>query len=321
MPSEGRAFWVVAPGRGEIRREPLPPAGSADIVVRATFSGVSRGTEALVFAGRVPESERERMRAPFQVGEFGSPVKYGYASVGVVDDGPPELRGRHVFVLHPHQDWYVVPASAAFLVPPEVPPHRAVLAANLETALNGVWDASPSIGDRVVVIGAGVVGCLAAWLLGRMPGTSVTLVDVNRARETTAGLLGVRFSTPGDVAGDADLVVHASGSADGLALALDVAGLESTIVELSWYGDRIVPLALGQAFHSRRLTIKSSQVGRLALAQRARWTPARRMQLALTLLADAALDGLVSGESPFDELPHVMTALATPGALCHRIRY
>jgi threonine dehydrogenase-like Zn-dependent dehydrogenase len=321
VPNQARAFWVTAPGRGEIRAEPLPEPGPADVIVRALCSGVSRGTESLVFAGRVPDSERERMRAPFQSGDFPGPVKYGYASVGVVEEGPPELRDRHVFVLHPHQDRFVVPASALHIVPERVPPGRAVLAANLETAINGVWDARVSVGDRVVVIGAGTVGCLVAWLIGRLPGCAVTLVDINPSRAEVARTLGVAFSLATDAPRDADIVLHASGSAHGLTLALDTAGFESTVVELSWYGDGVVPLCLGGAFHSRRLTIKSSQVGHVAGTQRARWTTTRRMRLALELLSDAALDVLISGESAFEDLPRVMSDLAAPGALCHRIWY
>ena len=323
MSEEARAFWTVEPGRGELRGESLRPPSPDDVVVRALFSGISRGTEALVFSGRVPKSEWARMRAPFQEGEFPGPVKYGYASVGRVECGPDDLTGRVVFALYPHQTRYVVPAAAVHVLPVEVPPHRAVLAANLETALNGVWDARLHIGDRVVVIGGGTVGCLVAWLAARVPGCEVQLVDRNARRADVAKALGVPFASVDDAMRDADVVVHASGSPDGLRLALDVAGFEATVVEMSWFGDREVPLALGGSFHSRRLTILSSQVGRVAPDQRARWDTQRRMALALSLLTDASLDVLVTGESPFDELPDVMTRLAgAPGdVLCHRIRY
>ncbi len=323
MTDEARAFWVVEPGRGEIRSESLRLPSSDEVVVQALFSGISRGTEALVFGGRVPESERVRMRAPFQEGEFPSPVKYGYASVGRVECGPSDLKGRTVFVLHPHQTRYVVPVASVHTLPVDVPPARAVLAANLETALNGMWDARPHIGDRIVVIGAGTVGCLVAWLAARIPGSTVQLVDVNPHRAGIAQRLGVPFAQPADATRDADVVIHASGSPEGLSLALDVAGIEATVVEMSWFGDRSVVLPLGSAFHSRRLTIKSSQVGRVAPDQRARWDTRRRMALALTLLADASLDVLITDESPFDELPYVMARLANePGdVLCHRIRY
>ena len=318
-----RAFWVVAPGRGEIRPEPLGPAAADEVVVRAMYSGISRGTEAIVFAGRVPPSEYQRMRAPFQAGEFPAPVKYGYANVGVVEQGPGELPGRHVFVLYPHQTRYVVPSASVHLLPEGVPPSRAVLAANLETAINGVWDARLHIGDRVMVIGAGTVGCLVAWLAGRLPGCQVELVDINPDRASVARALGVRFVRPDQAAEGADVVIHASGSPAGLDLALRVAGFEARVVELSWYGNQMVPLPLGEAFHQRRLTLVSSQVGSVARSQRARWDARRRMQLALALLKDPVLDVLITGESEFESLPATMAQLASApgGTLCQRIRY
>ncbi|HEX5631580.1 MAG TPA: zinc-binding alcohol dehydrogenase, partial [Gemmatimonadales bacterium] len=310
MPDDARAFWVAAPGRGEIRTEPVGPPAAGDVLVRTLFSGVSRGTESLVFRGRVPPSEFERMRAPFQAGRFPAPVKYGYASVGEVEEGPPDLKGRTVFTLYPHQTRYVVPATAVHVVPVGTPPSRAVLAANLETAINGVWDARPLIGDRVSVVGAGAVGCMTAWLLSRIPGCEVELVDRNPARAGVARARGVRFAVPERATGEADVVIHASGAPEGLALALQVAAFEATVVEMSWYGDQDVPLGLGRAFHARRLTITSSQVGNVAASQRARWDTRRRMQLALRMLESAALDVLITSESTFEELPEVMVYLS-----------
>ena len=318
------AFWVAAPGRGEIRPETLPVPAPDEVLVRTLYSGISRGTESLVFAGRVPGSERARMRAPFQAGDFPFPVKYGYASVGVVEQGPGGLEGETVFCLHPHQTRYVVPAHAVQPLPRGLPPARAVLAANAETALNGLWDAGVQPGDRVRVIGAGVVGCLVAWLAARIPGCEVQLIDLLPARAATAAALGVAFALPAEAAAEADVVIHASGAPEGLALALRLAAFEATIVEMSWYGDRAVALPLGEAFHAKRLQIRSSQVGHVATAQRARWDHARRLRLALRLLAEGdAPEALLSGEDPFAALPQVMARLATaPGAtLCHRIRY
>ena len=319
--SGARAFWIAAPGRGEIRAERLRAPATGDLTVRTLFSGVSRGTESLVFHGRVPASERARMRAPFQEGEFPAPVKYGYACVGVVEEGSPELRGRTVFVLHPHQTRFVVPAAAVSVVPDGVPPGRAVLAANFETAMNGVWDAPLQAGDRVTVVGAGAVGCLVAWLAARIVGCDVEIVDVNPARAATAQAIGARFASEETAAADRDVVFHASASESGLRLALRLAGFEATVVELSWYGDRSVSLPLGEAFHAQRLTLKSSQVGAVAASKRARWDHRRRLNLALSLLTDPSLDALITGESDFEALPDVMPALAAGDALCHRIRY
>jgi 2-desacetyl-2-hydroxyethyl bacteriochlorophyllide A dehydrogenase len=324
MPAaDARAFWITGVRHGEIRGEPLPPRTANDVMVRTLFSGVSRGTEALVFAGAVPASEHARMRAPFQAGDFPAPVKYGYCSVGAVEAGPAALLGRTVFCLYPHQTRYVVPAAAVHLVPDGVPPARAVLAANLETAVNCLWDAQPKIGDRVAVVGAGTLGCLLAWLAARIPGSSVELVDVDERKAAAAQALGVVFKSTGDATRDADVVLHASGTADGLATALELAGFESLVLEASWFGDRSPEVPLGAAFHSRRLTLKSSQVGVIAAVQRSRWTTERRMRLALSLLADSALDALITGESKFEELPAVLGELASGGtyALCHRITY
>ncbi|HEU4490523.1 MAG TPA: zinc-binding alcohol dehydrogenase [Jiangellales bacterium] len=323
MGGVAEAFWVIAPGRGEVRRETLPEPGPSDVVVRALWSGVSRGTESAVFLGRVPPAVRGEMRAPFQVGELPGPVKYGYLSVGVVERGPPALEGREVFALHPHQTRYVVPADAVHPLPDGLPAARAVLAGNMETAVNALWDAAPRVGDRVTVVGAGVVGCLVAGLLAGIPGVEVELVDVDPARAEQAAALGVTFRMPGTALGGRDLVLHASGNSDGLAAALSLLGPEGEVVELSWYADRPVSLPLGEHFHPRRLAIRSSQVGTVSPARAARWSASDRLRLALRLLRDPAYDVLVSGESPFIELPEVISKLSAPGsgALCHRIRY
>ena len=314
---------MAAPGRGEIRDEPLASPAADDVLVRALYSGISRGTESLVFSGRVPSSERDRMRAPFQSGDFPAPVKYGYASVGRVERGPRDLQDRVVFVLYPHQSAYVVPAAAVHPVPDGVPASRAVLAANMETAVNVVWDAGPAAGSRLVVIGAGTVGCLTAYFASRSAGCDVELVDVNANRASVARALGLKFAEPSSASSGAGIVIHASGSPDGLDLALRIAGFEATIVEASWYGDRLVPVPLGGAFHSRRLTIKSSQVGSVAPSHRDACDTRGRMQVALDCLRDGVLDSLITGESEFDDLPLLMRRLTdAPGdTLCHRIRY
>jgi 2-desacetyl-2-hydroxyethyl bacteriochlorophyllide A dehydrogenase len=319
---DARAFWVAAPGHGEIRAEALPAVRDGEVLVRALYSGISRGTEALVFHGLVPRTEYERMRAPFQGGSFPAPVKYGYSSVGEVERGPSHLQGERVFVLFPHQTRYVVPGGAVHLVPSDVPPARAVLAANMETAINGLWDAAPRVGDRVTIVGAGTVGCLVAWLAAKIVACDVELVDINPQRATTAKRLGIRFATPEQAREHSDVVVHASGAASGLAVALRVAAFEATVVEMSWYGSQPVTVPLGEAFHARRLTLRSSQVGHVATPQRSRWDNARRMQLALSVLRDPVLDTLITGESEFEKLPETMRELAqAPGALCHRIKY
>ncbi|MEU6143657.1 zinc-binding alcohol dehydrogenase [Streptomyces sp. NPDC047081] len=323
MNRTARAFWLRQPGEGEIRDADLPEPTQSDVLVRSLFSGVSRGTETLVFRGGVPESQRAAMRAPFQKGEFPAPVKYGYLSVGVVEEGAEELVGRTVFCLYPHQTRYVVPATAVTLVPDTVPAERAVLAGTVETAVNALWDAAPLVGDRIAVVGGGMVGCSVAALLARFPGVRVQLVDADPARAKVAQALGVDFALPADALGERDLVVHASATEQGLARSLELLRDEGTVLELSWYGDRRVSLPLGEDFHSRRLVVRSSQVGTVAPARRSSRTYADRLALALDLLADPALDALITGESAFEELPDVMPRLAAGEipALCHRVRY
>ncbi|MDX6324238.1 MAG: hypothetical protein QOK15_592 [Nocardioidaceae bacterium] len=323
MDVEGRAFWLRGPGHGEIRSTRLPPVRAGDVLVRTVRSAISRGTESLVFQGRVPVSQHAVMRAPFQEGDFPGPVKYGYLNVGVVERGPRELRGRTVFCLYPHQTRYVVPRDRVVGVPEQVPPERAVLAGTVETAVNALWDAPPLLGDRVTVVGAGMVGCCVARLLSRFPGVSVTLVDLDAARAGVADALGVSFALPGDAPEGQDLVVHASATSAGLQLSLDLLAAEGSVLDLSWYGDREVRLALGGAFHSGRLAIRGSQVGTVAASRRGRRTARDRLVLALELLADPAFDVLLTGSSPFEDLPEVMPRLAdgTLPALCHSITY
>jgi 2-desacetyl-2-hydroxyethyl bacteriochlorophyllide A dehydrogenase len=320
---EAEAFWVRAPGVGEIRRVRLPEPGPADVLVRTLHSGISRGTESIVFTGRVPSTEYARMRAPFQEGEFPAPVKYGYLSVGVVECGPAHLLGRTVFCLYPHQTAYVVPAAAVTVIPDGVPAERAVLAGTVETAVNALWDAAPLVGDRVAVIGAGMVGCCVARLLARFPAVEVTLVDIDPQRAASARALGVDFAEPHDAPGDRDLVIHASATAAGLQLALGLLRPEGTVLDMSWYGDTAVSLQLGGAFHSARLAIRSSQVGLVSPARRASRTTVDRLALALELLRDDAFDAVLAGSTPFRSLPQLMPSLVSGGAPggCHTISY
>lgn len=320
--SVARAFWVVAPGRGEIRDAPLSPPADDEAEVETLASGISRGTESLVFAGRVPPSQHGVMRCPMQEGGFDFPVKYGYSAVGRVTAGPGTLTGQRVFCLAPHQTRFVAPTALLCVVPDAVPTHRAVLAANMETAVNIAWDAAALPGERVLVIGAGVVGLLTAFLLARIPGVTLAVIDPDAGKARVAAALGLTLLAPGDAPGDADLIVHASGAPEGLRFALAHAAFEARIVEASWFGDKEVPLPLGEAFHSRRLRLVSSQVGHIGGAMRGRRSHAERLALALALLDDARLDALLDGPSAFDDLPTTMARLVTaPGVLCHVVQH
>ena len=316
-PSE-RALWFESPGRAAIRPTPLPPLGAGQARVRTLFSGISRGTERLVFTGKAPPSEHARMRCPMQEGEFSFPIKYGYCAVGITEEGPAELVGRNVFALHPHQTGFVADAAMLRALPEGLPPRRAILSANMETALNALWDSGAGPGDRIVIVGAGIVGMLTAWLASRLPGADVTLVDVEPARGAIAGKIGVHFQTVEAFAGqgcvEADVVFHASASAGGLALAIASAGTEARVIEMSWYGEGAVAAPLGGAFHSKRLQLISTQVGQVSPSRRPRWDYARRMGKAMELLKDERLDALIDVEVAFDDLPARAGDIFAPGA-------
>ena len=317
-----QALWYMAAGRAELRPESVGEPAPGGVRVRALFGAISRGTERLVFRGAVPASQYDRMRAPHMAGTFPFPVKYGYATVGRVEAGPPALTGRLVFALYPHQSVFTLAAEEVAVLPEQVPPARAVLAANMETALNAVWDAAPAPADRIAVVGGGVMGLLVARLCSRMPGTEVTVIDVESARAALAQALGARFAEPAAAPEGCDLVFHASATAAGLATALRIAGQEATVTELSWYGAGEVAAPLGEAFHSRRLRLVSSQVGEVAPSHRPRWSRAQRLHAALELLADPALDDLLAPATPFAELPaRLADLLGGADARCPLIRY
>jgi Zn-dependent alcohol dehydrogenase len=319
--SDALAFWLARPGEGEIRTVRVTPPAGDEVLVRTLHTGISRGTETLVFTGGVPQSQWPVMRAPYQEGDFPGPVKYGYLNVGVVEQGDPELVGKTVFSLFPHQTRFVVSSAAVTVVPDDVPAHRAVLAGTVETAVNALWDAAPLLGDRIAVVGGGMVGCSAAGILARFPGVRVELVDPDESRSGIAARLGVGYARPADALGDCDIVIHASATAAGLSRSLELLAVEGTVVELSWYGDKQVSVPLGEFFHSRRLTVRSSQVGGIAPGRRRSY--AERLALSLELLADPRFETLITGRSDFADLPEVMPRLADGSlpALCHVIDY
>jgi threonine dehydrogenase-like Zn-dependent dehydrogenase len=305
--NDARALWTIAANRCEIRTETLAEPSADQYLIRTRATGISRGTERLVLMGRVPESQHATMRCPLQQGDFPFPVKYGYSAVGTI-----EATGQRVFVLHPHQDRFIAPAAMCIPVPDSVPDHRAILAANMETAVNVLWDAQPLVGERALVIGAGVVGLLAAHLLARIPGIAVAVCDIDPRRRAVAESLGAGFCAPEDAPGDNDLVIHASADPAGLRRALELCAFEARIIEASWFGTREASLPLGEAFHSKRLRIVSTQVGAVAPALRGRRTHAQRMALALDLLANPVLDALVGPATPFADLPAAMPRLLNP---------
>jgi NADPH:quinone reductase-like Zn-dependent oxidoreductase len=322
-PDKARAYWTIGHEKGELRTEDLPAPGLGQALVRALYSGISKGTETVVHCGNVPARVAEQMRAPLQEGSFPSPVKYGYLSVGIVEEGPEDLVGRTVFCLHPHQDRYIVPVESLTVVPESVPARRAVLTGTVETAVNALWEAGPRLGDRVAVVGAGLVGGMVATLLRTFPLQRLQLIDVDPAKRAFADALGVEFSHPDEALGDCDIVIHCSASQEGLERSLQLAGDEGDIIEMSWYANREVTIPLGEDFHARRLSIRASQVGVVARARRHRRTNADRLALAVSLLSDPVYDTFLTGSSSFADLPAVVHKLADGklDALCHIIEY
>jgi threonine dehydrogenase-like Zn-dependent dehydrogenase len=323
LTGSAQALWYIGDGKAEIRQESLPIMKAGDALIKTLWSGISRGTERLIFHALVPSSEYERMRGPGMGGDFPHPVKYGYCAVGRVEEGPAAIVGKTVFVLHPHQDLIVTPAAGLALVPDTVPAKRAVLAANMETALNALWDSGAGPGDRIAVVGGGVVGCLIAWLAGQLPGADVTLIDPLVERAAIAAHLGIHYAAPTAAPENCDVVFHVSANPKGLAKALEIAGFEGTVVEVSWFGDKDVSVPLGRAFHSGRLKLISSQVGQVAQSRRPRWNYARRMQKAMQLLGDARLDILISDEIEFQDAPGKLPAVFSGegGGLAPVLRY
>lgn len=318
-----QSLWYVGPDRVEMRSEVLGPLPENHVQVRSIFSALSRGTESLVYKGLIPESEYTRMAAPFMGGKLPFPVKYGYSNVGRIELGPSELIGQLVFSLMPHQSIFQTELTNVLMIPTQIPVQRAVLAANMETALNAVWDVSPGPGDRIAIIGGGVLGSLVAYLCGHLPGAEVTLVDINPERAVLAKKLGVQFSSPESAPKDCDLVIHCSATAAGLSTAIESAGEEATVLELSWYGANKIDVSLGGAFHSRQLRLQSSQVGHISSAHRPRWSHRRRLAAALSMLSDDRLDHLLTQPIRFESLPSQLPQIfsAQSSQLCCLIQY
>ncbi|WP_432560398.1 zinc-dependent alcohol dehydrogenase [Granulicoccus sp. GXG6511] len=321
---ETRAYWITGPGQGELRRETLPATGPDQALVRSLKSGVSRGTETLIHHGGVPTEVHDLMRAPFQEGDFPWPVKYGYLSVGLVEQGPSHLEGRRVFALYPHQERYVAPTDALTPIPDDVPSDRAVLAGTVETAINAIWESSPHYGDRVAVVGMGMVGACITALLTEFPLSRLQLVEVDPATQALCERFGIEWTAPEDALDDCDIVIHCSAAEAGLRTALRLAGDDADVVEVSWFGDTEPRVPLGNHFHARRLNLRASQVGGIARSRRHRRTHADRLALALEALTDPRFDLLLGEGCRFDDLPAFMADLTAGGAgsgMCQIVDY
>ncbi len=304
------AFWTLGDRRGSLHEERLPKVPQGMCLIRTLYSAISPGTERLVFDGRVPQRLKEDMRVPYMDGGFPFPVKYGYSLVGRVVAGSHPWLNKTVHVMHPHQDLCLVRKDDLFEVPDGLPPARATLASNLETAVNALWDAHVQIGDASLVVGFGVIGSLVARLLAMMPEGHVEVYDTDAHKRALAHQLGFRLFDPARSARKFDLAFHTTGTAEGLQGALDHVGFEGRVVELSWYGTQPVNVHLGGSFHTERKTIISSQVSNVAAPQRSRWDCRRRKEFVFQLLSNPVFDHHVSHTVSFAELPEFFPRLA-----------
>lgn len=310
-----RALWLDAPGRAVLRDTELPPLAEGWSRLQAIASAISPGTERLVATGRVPAEVAETMRCPYMEGAFPFPVKYGYSLVGRLDDG------RIAHVLHPHQEVAHVRTADLRIVPDDVPPERATLAANLETAVTALWDARIAPGERALVIGFGIVGSVVARLLTRVAGVEVDVLEPDATKRGLAQRMG--FHAIAEPGSDYDIAFGASGAPEEVQIALDAIGAEGRVVALSWLGTREVRLQLGGTFHSGRKQLISSQVSHIPPHMRARWDYARRTRLVFALLRDPIFDEHITRAVAFDELPRFYEELCAGGAggLSIAVRY
>lgn len=302
-----RALWIAEAGRAELREEALTPLEDGWCRVDAIYSAVSPGTERLVANGRVPEEIADVMRCPYMDGSFAFPLKYGYSMVGRVSEGPEDVRGRLVHVLHPHQSRFDVRVGDVRFVPDAISPDRATLASNLETAVTALWDSRIVAGERALVIGFGIVGSLVARLLSRVPGVEVDVLDRDASKRHLATRLG--FAAIDEPRADYDVAFGASGSPDEVQTAIDAVGVEGRIVELSWLGMRESRVLLGGSFHSGRKQLVASQVSNIPPYLRGRWDHARRTRLVFSLLRDPVFDRHITRTIAFDEMPRFIEEL------------
>lgn len=309
------ALWFEDRHTGKIMEETVPPLAADMCLVKAQFSAISSGTERTVFSGDVPPVLHEEMRCPYMGGSFSFPVKYGYSLVGEVVAGPESLLYKRVHVLHPHQTLAAVRCEDLLVLPENLPPARATLISNLETAITAVWDSGVHVGDRALVAGFGIIGSLVARLLSGIPGTEVYVTDSDPHKTGLATRMGFALYEPLQHP-DLDVAFNASATAEGLQSAIDSLGTEGRVIELSWYGTHDVHLWLGDTFHSRRKAILCSQVSTIPAAMRTRWSRQRRRELAARLLCDPVFDQHISHVVRFEELPEVFDRLLTMPSDC-----
>jgi threonine dehydrogenase-like Zn-dependent dehydrogenase len=298
------ALWHRSASESEIITGDIRKEEGKELLVESFFSLVSIGTERTVALGMVPPEIREQMKVPYMEGSFSFPCKYGYSLVGKIIRGPAGLKNRFVHLMHPHQDMAWVHPSSVFPLPDGIPPRRAVLAGNMETAVNALWDSEISVGDSVLIAGFGIVGALIALLASCIPGVAIVVLETNEKRRSLAAKLGFDLfenfrtgNTPFDAA------LNTTGDENALQICIDNTGFESQVTEVSFYGTKAVSVRMGGNFHISRKRIAVSQVSNLPLKKLARWDHLRRKQLVYNLLKDNRFDCLVENAVPFHDAP------------------
>ena len=310
------SVWFTSPRTVELRASSVAVPARGEVRIQTLFSGISHGSEMTVYRGDVPASLSLDATLPTLQGTFEFPVKYGYASVGrVIDFGADVtgvLEGDLVFAFNPHETCYTVPAGVVIKLPRELNPRIGIFTANVETALNALLDATPRLGERVLVIGQGVVGLLITQLVRRAGASLVITSDLHESRRQLSQLAGADVTLDpsteritervhaltGGVG--ADVVIEASGEPRVLDEAIGAAAQEGRVVIVSWYGTKRADLGLGSDFHRKRLMLKSSQVSNLDPSLAPRWTIARRRELAVGYLSELLLDKLITRVLPFE---------------------
>lgn len=297
MPSS-RSLWHIDAGHSEIRSQNLDPL-PGQILLQSLYSLISLGTEKTIALGGVPGNVYDKMKVPYMEGSFSLPVKYGYSLVARSEEG------QCYHLMHPHQDLVSVNPESLTPVPPGIPPSRAVLVSNMETALTAYWDAGPLKDEKIMIAGFGLIGALTALLLRLKGFQDITVYEPDATRTGLARRLGFHTGDPGFDPGPFDLAFHSSGNASGLQHCLEVMGPEGRILELSWYGRQKITLGLGEHFHINRLRIIASQVSSIPRNLQGAWNFAKRKQEVLSLLADPCWDRLEIEEVPFETSPAV----------------
>ena len=262
-----KSYWIDKKNKGYFKFGEISSINSNEIVVKTLFSGISYGTEKLVYSGKVPKSQRNLMKCPYQEGDFGNDIKYGYINVGKVVDGDKSYLGNNIFSLYPHQDFYKIPSNEALIIPNKIPLSRCLLIPNLETAINAVWDTLPSAGDRILVIGAGIVGLLTAYLINKIPGVNLFIVDKDPSKRKITKKLGINFLDAIPKKFDARFIYECTGDHRILNSLKNNITVNSTICVLSWYGDKKSDIALGENFFSKRAKLIMSQVSKISPAR------------------------------------------------------